>query len=185
MFVAEAVKVFAVHSSGEGVVAVGYGAFVELESPLWICYLAICQFACHRHVRCQRHTQKSISRFPLPPNSRSPTWKVTVILSSACNCSWKHSLECARSWILCARDERANANSETMRDINNMMGNVCFVECSWKRCPFAVLNGQKKSSWLGVTNLHIAANQQPLFFIPYLLASLRFYLTLKMQTGLA
>jgi len=43
-----------------------------------------------------------MSRFPLPPNSRSPTWNVTVILSSACSCSWKHSREWARSWMLCA-----------------------------------------------------------------------------------
>lgn len=47
-------------------------------------------------------TQKSMSKFPLPPNSRSPTWNVTVILSSLCSCSWKHSRECARSWMLCA-----------------------------------------------------------------------------------
>ena len=39
------------------------------------------------------HTQKSISRFPLPPNSRSPTWKVTVMTSSRCSDSWKHSRE--------------------------------------------------------------------------------------------
>lgn len=32
-------------------------------------------------------TQKSISKFPAPPNSLSPTWKVTVILSSLCSCS--------------------------------------------------------------------------------------------------
>lgn len=37
------------------------------------------------------HTQKSTSRFPLPPNSRSPTWKVTVMTSSRCSDSWKHS----------------------------------------------------------------------------------------------
>lgn len=40
-----------------------------------------------------QRTQKSISRFPLPPNSRSPTWYVTVILSSRCKTSWKHSRE--------------------------------------------------------------------------------------------
>ena len=52
------------------------------------------------------HTQKSISRLPAPPNSLSPTWKVTVILSSLCSISWKHSLECAPSWILCPRAPR-------------------------------------------------------------------------------
>ncbi len=58
-------------------------AYISLKSPL---------------------TQKSISRFPAPPNSRSPTWKVTVILSSLCSTSWKHSLECAPICMLCARD---------------------------------------------------------------------------------
>lgn len=51
----------------------------------------------------ERHTQKSISKLPALPNSLSPTWKVTVILSSTCSISWKHSLPCAASWILCAR----------------------------------------------------------------------------------
>ncbi len=45
-----------------------------------------------------------MSRFPEPPNSRSPTWNVTVILSSLCNSSWKHSLVCALSWMLCAKE---------------------------------------------------------------------------------
>jgi len=48
-------------------------------------------------------TQKSMSRFPLPPNSLSPTWNVTVMRSSLCRVSWKHSWECARIWILWAR----------------------------------------------------------------------------------
>ncbi len=48
-------------------------------------------------------TQKSTSKFPAPPNSRSPTWKVTVILSSLCSCSWKHSRECAPRTMLCPR----------------------------------------------------------------------------------
>ena len=48
------------------------------------------------------HTQKSISRLPLPPNSRSPTWNVTVILSSLWSLSWKHSREWALSWMLWA-----------------------------------------------------------------------------------
>lgn len=47
-------------------------------------------------------TQKSISRFPALPNSLSPTWNDTVILSSLCNCSWKHSRPWAGSWILWA-----------------------------------------------------------------------------------
>ena len=55
-----------------------------------------------QEVSSEKLTQKSMSRFPLPPNSRSPTWKVTVILSSECSSSWKHSRECALSWMLCA-----------------------------------------------------------------------------------
>lgn len=43
------------------------------------------------------HTQKSMSRFPALPNSRSPTWNVTVILSPWCRFSWKHSRPCAGS----------------------------------------------------------------------------------------
>jgi len=50
----------------------------------------------------EEHTQKSIYKLPLPPNSRSPTWNVMVILSSLCSVSWKHSRECAFIWILCA-----------------------------------------------------------------------------------
>ena len=33
-------------------------------------------------------TQKSTSRLPALPNSRSPTWNVTVIVSSRCKFSW-------------------------------------------------------------------------------------------------
>lgn len=33
------------------------------------------------------HTQKSISRLPADPNSLSPTWKVTVMVSSLWSCS--------------------------------------------------------------------------------------------------
>ena len=50
-------------------------------------------------------TQKSISRFPAPPNSLSPTWKDTVILSSLWRDSWKHSRPWAGSWMLCATAE--------------------------------------------------------------------------------
>lgn len=48
------------------------------------------------------HTQKSMSRLPALPNSRSPTWKVTVILSSLRRLSWKHSTPRAGSTMLCA-----------------------------------------------------------------------------------
>ena len=41
-----------------------------------------------------------MSRLPEPPNSRSPTWNVTVILSSLCSSSWKHSRECAFKTML-------------------------------------------------------------------------------------
>jgi hypothetical protein len=47
-----------------------------------------------------QHTQKSMSRFPALPNSLSPTWNVTVILSSRRSCSWKHSRPWAGSWML-------------------------------------------------------------------------------------
>lgn len=61
---------------------------------------------CQNHLGCPAHgegrTQKSISRFPLPPNSLSPTWNETVILSSRCSSSWKHSRECDLSWMVCA-----------------------------------------------------------------------------------
>lgn len=50
------------------------------------------------------HTQKSISKLPLPPNSRSPTWNETVIKSSLCSISWKHSREWAFSWMLWAAE---------------------------------------------------------------------------------
>lgn len=47
-------------------------------------------------------TQKSMSRLPEPPNSRSPTWKDTVILSSRWRSSWKHSCAYGIRWMLCA-----------------------------------------------------------------------------------
>jgi hypothetical protein len=66
-------------------------------------------------------TQKSISRFPLPPNSRSPTWNVTVILSSLCSCSWKHSRMWAFIWMLWA-DARARRALAVARNLNNIVG---------------------------------------------------------------
>lgn len=68
-------------------------------------------------------TQKSMSKFPLPPNSRSPTWKVTVILSSAWSCSWKHSFVCALSWMLWAAAKPTRASS----DDSSLMVFVCSV----------------------------------------------------------
>ena len=64
----------------------------------------------------QAHTQKSTSRLPALPNSRSPVWKVTVILSSRCRLSWKHSMPWAGSTMLCAlttwKATIATANSD-------------------------------------------------------------------------
>ena len=72
----------------------------------------------------ERRTQKSISKLPALPNSLSPTWKVTVILSSECSISWKHSLPCAASWILCARaaPSRLLAASRTEEVEKRMLG---------------------------------------------------------------
>lgn len=79
-------------------------SFDDRCSKLWLAWLAR-----HAHRKEQRavrvwdsHTQKSISRFPAEPNSRSPTWKVTDILSSLCRDSWKHSRPWAGRTMLCA-----------------------------------------------------------------------------------
>lgn len=67
-----------------------------VRSWIWLAFegLVICVFAVPLAIHLQLHpetenecTQKSMSRFPLPPNSLSPTWNVTVILSSTCSCS--------------------------------------------------------------------------------------------------
>lgn len=105
VFVAEAVGIPAVRSGSEGVITGGRAALVDLHAVGRVLNLR----AQHQlsippqsgQLKSEQ-TQKSISRLPLPPNSRSPTWKVTVILSSAWSCSWKHSRECALSWMLWA-----------------------------------------------------------------------------------
>ena len=76
-----------------------------------------------------QHTKKSMSRFPAPPNSRSPTWNVTVILSSRCNCSWKHSFSWALSWILWAREEwmERRATRIVGKREDSMMMNVSYM----------------------------------------------------------
>lgn len=60
-----------------------------------------------------RRTQKLTSRFPLPPNSLSPVWKVTVMRSSLCRSSWKHSLEWARRRMLCEDATPIHPSNET------------------------------------------------------------------------
>jgi hypothetical protein len=84
-------------------------------------------------------TQKSTSRFPLPPNSRSPTWNVTVILSSLCRASWKHSRWWAFIWMLCeaASEMKLLAAAKTARDGNSMISGGlwccgCFEASSWE-----------------------------------------------------
>ena len=61
-----------------------------------------------------------MSRLPAPPNSRSPTWNVTVILSSRCSCSWKHSVAWALSCMLWARDARMER-----RAMRRKVGRTC------------------------------------------------------------
>jgi hypothetical protein len=82
-------------------------------------------------------TQKSTSKFPLPPNSRSPTWNVTVILSSLCSASWKHSRWWAFIWMLCeaASEMKLLAAAKTAREGNSMIGVVlcCRVGVSRRR----------------------------------------------------
>ena len=96
MFVAEAVDVFAVGFGGEGVVAGGDGAcvdFVGLRFALDLLmeerlsaglghvgamqsHLAVSAWrspSIRRPAQEANLTQKSMSRFPLPPNSLSPT----------------------------------------------------------------------------------------------------------------
>lgn len=65
--------------------------------------------------RYQR-TQKLMSRFPLPPNSVSPVWKTTLILSSTWRFSKKHSLECALSGMLCAVAAPMQSRADTARE---------------------------------------------------------------------
>lgn len=74
----------------------------------------------------EAHTQKSISRFPAPPNSLSPTWKETVILSSLWRDSWKHSRPWAGSWMLCATAEVKSpaASSSDEAERNCILGDV-------------------------------------------------------------
>lgn len=105
--IAEAIGVFAIALSIERIIfvrnriaeilAVSIGIFdlFNGESTKWVKPYQI-------QPRYTEHTQKSISRFPLPPNSRSPTWNETVILSSLWRVSWKHSREWALSWMLWA-----------------------------------------------------------------------------------
>lgn len=102
VLVAEAVHVSAVLVGGEGMVAGGNAAFEDLVRALRILYLPSTVNDEVAKIMNVARTQKSISRLPLPPNSLSPTWKVTVILSSAWRASWKHSRECDLSWMLCA-----------------------------------------------------------------------------------
>jgi hypothetical protein len=86
-----------------------------------------------------RLTQKSISRLPLPPNSRSPTWNVTVILSSLCSDSWKHSRWLAFIWMLCeaASEKKLLAAARTAREGNSMFGRVSV---SWTAICVVVLS---------------------------------------------
>lgn len=75
-------------------------------------------------------TQKSISRFPLLPNSLSPTWKVTVILSPECSCSWKHSRECGFICMLCAEERvmMATKAARTAKIEENMLKHLLLAQ---------------------------------------------------------
>jgi hypothetical protein len=67
-----------------------------------------------------------MSRFPALPNSRSPTWKVTVILSSLCRFSWKHSRPCAGSWMLWATAEPSRlAPRSSLAAVRRYMAGCC------------------------------------------------------------
>lgn len=119
MFVAEAVDVFPIRVGVEGVVAGGDGAFVAEIVALRVLDLSyggrdnqymMGRGSYGRDAKARR-TQKSTSRLPAPPNSLSPTWNVTVILSPLCSCSWKHSREWAPRLMLwdATRDVRRRA----------------------------------------------------------------------------
>ena len=83
MFIGEAVEVFAVGVGVEGVVAGGDGTLVddvvtfgvldllEKKRYQWMC-LMMCSGR-RMFARATELTQKSTSRLPAPPNSRSPT----------------------------------------------------------------------------------------------------------------
>lgn len=75
-------------------------------------------------------TQKSISRLPALPNSRSPTWKDTVILSSLWRDSWKHSRPWAGSWMLWAvTAEKSPAAARSSEDAERSCILFCDVWC--------------------------------------------------------
>ena len=126
MFVVEAVRVFAVFFGGEGVIAARDTTLVDFEGVGGCLDLrassAVAVLWARNYPRGCWRTQKSISKLPLPPNSRSPTWKVTVILSSLCRASWKHSRWWAFIWMLCAdaADSRLLAAANSARDGNSM-----------------------------------------------------------------
>ena len=103
MLIAEAIYEFSIVLSRERVVSIGNRSLVRFITSTWIRDLSEVSIATPSFLRMINHTQKSTSRFPALPNSLSPTWNVTVILSSLWSCSWKHSLPCAASWMLCAR----------------------------------------------------------------------------------
>lgn len=137
VLVVEAVGVFAVFSRVKGVVAIGYAAFVDLVAARRSFNLS-CPISPRtapidraQSTTAGQRTQKSISRFPLPPNSRSPTWKVTVILSPLCSCSWKHSRWWAFIWMLCAvaKDSRLLAAARMAKDGNSMFAVVVVLLC--------------------------------------------------------
>ena len=81
--VTKAVNVFSIVLGCERVVAVGDTLLVCLVLTSRVgdlSKLASCLDT--QQYLLRTHTQKSISRLPALPNSRSPTWKVTVIVSS-------------------------------------------------------------------------------------------------------
>lgn len=129
MFIAEAVEVLAVGVGIEGVVARGDGAFVtEVVAlrvlDLWTIGRGQRDQVDYKLMLAVRRTQKSTSRLPAPPNSLSPTWNVTVILSSLWSCSWKHSREWAPRLMLCAttrEDKRSEVERREKRKVRMMM----------------------------------------------------------------
>lgn len=129
VFVGEAVEEFAVGVGVEGMVAGGGGALVNDVVAVGVLDLwvegGVSQCYPCSQMNVMVRTQKSTSRLPAPPNSLSPTWKVTVILSSLCSCSWKHSREWAPRlmlWAAAMEERRRIVDASTARMVEDVVG---------------------------------------------------------------
>lgn len=165
--VAEAIDVFAVPVRREGVVFGGDGllevlaifaGILDLQQQeagsafrslmFWQIAASIEVSPAIQLVAQGRRTQKSISRFPLPPNSLSPTWNETVILSSRCNISWKHSRECALSWMVCAAVAVIHPSKATSR----VVAESRMINCdAFNRIPGARYEKEMGEEWVLLT----------------------------------